>query len=50
MADSSSIEAIRFATEEMPGEFLDGTILETENDRIDGAGILALYDSPNDQA
>ena len=33
------------AIEQMPGEFLDGTILEIENVRVDGAGIRLLYES-----
>jgi hypothetical protein len=36
-------EAIRYAIEQMPSEFLDGTVLETEHERIDGAGIRDLY-------
>ena len=37
--------AIRYAIEEMPAEFLIGTILEVDSDRIDGAAIRLLYDS-----
>lgn len=44
---STAAEAIRFAVEQMPGEFLDGTILEIENVRVDGAGIRVLYESVN---
>lgn len=41
----TAAEAIRYAVEEMPTEYLDGTILEIESDRIDGAGIRLLYGS-----
>jgi hypothetical protein len=42
---STAAEAIRYAVEQMPSEFLNGTIMEVENQRIDGAGIRDLYDS-----
>ena len=42
---ASAAEAIRFAVEQMPVEFLDGTIMEVENERADGARIMVLYDS-----
>jgi hypothetical protein len=41
----TAAQAIRYAIEEMPNEFLDGTVLEIESDRIDGAGIRLLYSS-----
>lgn len=43
---ATAAEAIRFAVEQMPVEFLDGTILESENERVDGARIMTLYASP----
>lgn len=39
-------EAVRYAVEEMPPELLAGAFLEVEEERFDGAGIRALYDSP----
>jgi hypothetical protein len=41
----TAAEAIRYAVEEMPIEFLDGTVLEIDSDRFDGAGIRLLYSS-----
>jgi len=41
----TAAHAIRYAVEEMPAEFLDGTVLEIESGRVDGAGIRLLYGS-----
>jgi hypothetical protein len=41
----SAAEAIRYAVEQMPREFLDGTIMEIDSERLDGARIRELYDS-----
>jgi hypothetical protein len=35
--------AIRYAVEEMPAEFFDGTVLESEDNRFDGENIRRLY-------
>lgn len=41
----TAAEAIRYAVEQMPSEFLDGTVMEVDSERVDGAGIRNLYDS-----
>jgi hypothetical protein len=41
----TAAEAIRYAIEQMPLDFLEGTILESEDERVNGAGIRLLYDS-----
>jgi len=41
----TAAEAIRYAVEQMPREFLDGTILESGDERLDGLRIRALYES-----
>lgn len=42
---NTAAEAIRYAVEQMPAEFLDGTVMESGDDRADGFRIKALYDS-----
>ena len=42
---STAAEAIRFAIEQMPEEFLPGTVLEVEDERIDGGRIRWLRGS-----
>ena len=38
-------DAIRFAIEDLPSEFLVGTYLQVDEERFDGAAIRWLYDS-----
>ena len=38
-------DAVRFAIEDLPPEFLIGAYLEVDEERFDGAAIRRLYDS-----
>lgn len=40
----TAAEAIRYAIEEMPSDYLNGAILECDEARFDSVGILGLYD------
>jgi hypothetical protein len=42
---NTAAEAIRFAIEQMPSEFLDGTVMESGDERADGFRIKSLYES-----
>ncbi|AMN41749.1 hypothetical protein [Rhodoplanes sp. Z2-YC6860] len=42
---STAAAAIQFAVEQMPREFLDGTVMESGDERSDGSRIRDLYDS-----
>jgi len=41
----SAAAAIKYAVEELPPELLIGSTLEVNEERFDGFGIRALYDS-----
>ena len=40
-------DAIRYAIEEMPAEFLAGAFLEVREERFDGPEIRRLYERPD---
>src|ERR1043165_3349647 len=40
---NTAAEAIRYAIEQMPREFLDGTVLESGDERLDSMRIRRLY-------
>jgi len=41
----TAAEAIRYAIEIMPSDFLLGTVMEVDDERLDGPRIRELYDS-----
>ena len=41
----TAADAIRYVVEELPAPMVSGTILETEDERVAGEAIRALYDS-----
>jgi hypothetical protein len=43
---STAAEAIRYAIEELPAEYLVGAILEVNEDRFEADEIRRLYDDP----
>ena len=42
----TAAEALRYAIEELPAPFLNGTVLEVGEERYGAALIRALYDNP----
>jgi hypothetical protein len=43
----TAAEAIQHVVEEMPASWLPGTIIDTEDGRLEGAAIRAFYDAPD---
>ena len=41
----TAAEAIRYAVEDMSPDFLPGTVIEVNDERLDGSRIRELYDS-----
>jgi hypothetical protein len=45
---ATAAQATRYAVAQMPAGYLDGTVLEIDDDRVEGAAIRNLYDSTDD--